>query len=84
MAAKKRPASPSPRKDGDEKSTSARSGAGRRPWDPSAVPPAESSPMGADEREFHATHFTADPRGKVKPGSAPDGKRAQRRRGGAR
>lgn len=71
MAARKRPASKS------------RAADPRRPWDPSAPPPSQDE----QDREFHATHFSADPRGNVKPGSAPGGgggSSHKRRRGGAR
>ena len=82
MAAKKRSA---PRPPGNAKATppGASAAAAARPWDPAAVPPAEASPLADKERAFHATHFTADPRGKGKPGPAAAA-RSKRRRGGAR
>jgi hypothetical protein len=56
--------------------------AAARPWDPSVVPPPEKAPSAEERerREFHATHFTADPRG-TKPGRTPDASRKVR--GGA-
>ena len=49
------------------------------PWDPAAVPGGGPSLGDEEERQFHATHFTADPRGKGMQGKAPPaGRRKQR------
>jgi hypothetical protein len=52
-------------------------------WDPAAVPAGkgdERTLADEEERAFHATHFTADPRGAGKAGKAPPGASPQRRR----
>jgi hypothetical protein len=62
--------------------------AGGPVWDPAAVPPegaaADGPPTKAeeDERAFHATHFSADPRGKGKAGAPPPGAKLPKHRGG--
>jgi hypothetical protein len=58
-------------------------------WDPAAVPAESAAAAGAPptlaeekERAFHATHFSADPRGTGKAGAPPPGNTASKHRGG--
>ena len=62
--------------------------AGGPAWDPASVPPGEG-PAGAgpslaeeEQRQFHATHFTADPRGAAMAGKPPPGRARHKHRGG--
>ena len=49
------------------------------PWDPAAKPAGGPSLRDEEDRQFHATHFTADPRGAGMQGKAPpSGRRKQR------
>jgi hypothetical protein len=53
-------------------------------WDPAAVPPStgnEPTSAGEEDRAFHATHFSADPRGAAMAGKAPPGA-SRKHRGG--
>jgi hypothetical protein len=54
-------------------------------WDPAAVQPGTGNgpPTPAEEKEraFHATHFTADPRGSAMTGKAPPGASPKHRGG---
>jgi hypothetical protein len=56
-------------------------------WDPAAVPAKGGDGDGPtsaeqEERAYHATHFTADPRGAVQAGSPPPSGDAQQPRSG--
>jgi hypothetical protein len=53
-------------------------------WDPASVPAGkgdEPTLADEDERAFHATHFSADPRGAAMAGKAPPGA-SRKHRGG--
>jgi hypothetical protein len=61
--------------------------AGGPAWDPAAVPAkggGKDGPTLAEEQEraFHATHFSADPRGAAKEGTPPPGSASPKKRGG--
>ena len=53
--------------------------------DPAQTPPKGPTLAEEEQRQFHATHFTADPRGAAMAGEPPPGaaKRRRKRRGGA-
>src|SRR5688572_30306186 len=51
--------------------------------DPAGVPAKGRSLREEEERQFHATHFTADPRGAAMSGAPPGGgRRRNKKRGG--
>ena len=65
----------------DGKRVEGRKRARQTPWDPAAVPsPGSPTLQEEEDRQFHATHFTADPRGAGSTGAPPI--RPQKRRGG--
>ena len=47
-------------------------------WDPAAKPAESASLEEEEDRQFHATHFTADPRGAAMSGAPPAGTRKKR------
>jgi hypothetical protein len=77
-AGERAPAPPPPRRKGASPARKRSAGAG---FDPASSP--EGGPSLADEaqRQFHATHFTADPRGSAMAG-APPGRARRKSRGG--
>jgi hypothetical protein len=58
---------------------------GRRPpgsdFDPATRPEGGPTLATAEQRQFHATHFTADPRGAGRSGAPPGGRRRKVRGG---
>ena len=75
---------PAAKKTGDDagKSDPKQPVSGQPAWDPAAVPPHAPSLAEQEERQFHATHFTADPRGAAMSGKPPAGTRRRKHRGG--
>lgn len=52
-----------------------------KPFDPASAPEGGPSLAKEEERQFHATHFTADPRGSGASGAPPGGPRRKVRGG---
>ena len=51
------------------------------PFDPASRPDGGPSLAAQEQRTFHATHFTADPRGSAMAGAPPGGSRRKQRGG---
>lgn len=54
-----------------------------KPFDPASAPEGGPSLAEEEQRQFHATHFTADPRGSAASGAPPGGQRRKARGGSA-